>query len=91
LRTLLHALSVARSIDFDSLFDEDAGRPEIIVTFLALLELMRMGAIRATQEERNGRIVIDLAVSDITTVSLESVDEYEATAVEEGVGDGRTQ
>ena len=91
-RTLLQALSVARSIDFESLFDEDASRVEIIVTFLALLELMKMGAIRATQEERYGRIVIDLAVSDIATVSLESVDEYETSAVaEEGAEDGRTQ
>jgi segregation and condensation protein A len=90
-RTLLQALSVARSIEFDSLFDEDASRADIIVTFLALLELMKMGAIRATQEERYGRIVIDLAVSDITTVSLESVDEYETRAAEEGAEDERTQ
>jgi segregation and condensation protein A len=90
--TLLRALSVARSVEFESLFDEDASRTEIIVTFLALLELMKMGAIRATQEERYGRIVIDLAVSDITTVSLESVDEYESSAVaEEGAEDGRSQ
>jgi segregation and condensation protein A len=91
-RTLLQALSVARSIEFDSLFEEDVSRAEIIVTFLALLELMRMGAIRATQEEHCGRIVIDLAVSDITTVSLEGVDEYETSAVVEGgAEDGRTQ
>jgi segregation and condensation protein A len=91
-RTLLQALNVARSIEFDSLFDEDASRADIIVTFLALLELMKMGAIRATQEERYGRIVIDLAVSDITTVSLESVDEYETRAVAEGgAEDERTQ
>jgi len=88
-RTLLQTLSVARSIEFESLFDEDAGRFEIIVTFLALLELMRMGALRATQEERYGRIVIELAVNDIATVSLESVDEYETKAVaEEGAEDG---
>jgi segregation and condensation protein A len=91
-RTLLQTLSVARSIEFDSLFDENASRVDIIVTFLALLELIKMGAIRATQEERYGRIVIDLAVSDITAVSLESVDEYEASAVaEEGAEDGRPQ
>jgi segregation and condensation protein A len=91
-RTLLQTLGVARSIEFDSLFDEDVSRADIIVTFLALLELMKMGAVRATQEERYGRIVIDLAVNDITTVSLESVDEYETSAaVEEGAGDGRTE
>jgi segregation and condensation protein A len=91
-RTLLQTLSVARSVEFESLFDEDASRFAIIVTFLALLELMRMGAVRATQEERYGRIVIELAVNDIATVSLESVDEYETEAVaEEGAEDGGSQ
>jgi len=91
-RTLLQTLSVARSVEFESLFDEDVGRFAIIVTFLALLELMRMGAVRATQEERYGRIVIELAVNDIATVSLESVDEYETkAAAEEGAEDGRSE
>jgi segregation and condensation protein A len=91
-RTLLQTLSVVRSADFESLFDEDASRFAIIVTFLALLELMRMGAVRATQEERYGRIVIELAVDDVAAVSLESVDEYEARAVaEEGAEDGGSQ
>jgi segregation and condensation protein A len=90
-RTLLQTLSVVRSADFESLFDEDASRFAIIVTFLALLELMRMGAVRAMQEERYGRIVIELAVDDIAMVSLESVDEYEAKVAEEGAEDGGSQ
>ncbi|MFN8627597.1 MAG: segregation/condensation protein A [Candidatus Binatia bacterium] len=89
-RTLLHALSVARSLDFDSLFDEDATRIEIVVTFLALLELMKMGAARAAQEHRYGRIAIELAVADVAGVSLESVDEYDHGAAVEGVEDGRS-
>jgi segregation and condensation protein A len=89
-RTLLQALSVARSLDFDSLFDEDASRVEIIVTFLALLELMKMGAARATQEDRLGRIVIELAVADVASVSLESVDEYAHGAPVDGGEDGRS-
>lgn len=88
-RTLLDALSVARSLEFDSLFPEDATRFEIIMTFLALLELMKMGAARATQEERYGRIVIELAVEDIASISLESVDEYER-GVEQGGEDGQS-
>lgn len=91
-RSLLRALSVARTIDFESLFDDDAGRFEIVITFLALLELMKMGAVRAIQEERYGRIVIDLAVTDIAAVSLESVDEYDRSAVVEGgAEDGRNR
>ncbi|HEX7410316.1 MAG TPA: segregation/condensation protein A [Candidatus Binatia bacterium] len=90
-RTMLQALSVARSLDFDSLFDEDASRFDVIITFLALLELMKMGAARATQEERYGRIVIELAVTDVAAVSLESVDEYDRSAVAEGGEDGRNR
>jgi len=90
-RTLLQALSVARSLEFDSLFDEDASRFEIIVTFLALLELMKMGAARATQQQRLGGIVIELAVSDVASVSLESVDEYDHGAPAGGGEDGRSE
>jgi len=90
-RALLHALSVARTLDFESLFDDAATRVEIIVTFLALLELMKMGAVRATQEEPHGRILIELTVADATAVSIESIDEYDSTAVVGGVDDGRSQ
>ncbi len=90
-RSLLQALSVARSLEFDSLFEEDASRFEVVVTFLALLELMKMGAVRAVQDDRFGRIVIDLAVEDVGAISLEAVDEYERPAVEEGAEDGRAE
>jgi len=91
-RTLLHALSVARRLEFDSLFEADASRFEIIITFLAMLELMKMGAVRAVQEQRYGRIVIEMAVADASAVSLEAVDEYEHSAgVKEEVEDGRSE
>jgi segregation and condensation protein A len=90
-RTLLHALSVARSIEFESLFNDDTSRFEIIITFLATLELMKMGVVRAIQEERYGRIVIEMVVADASAVSLESIDEYDRTAVVKGVEDGRTE
>jgi segregation and condensation protein A len=73
---LLRTLSVARSLTFESLFDERSSRPMIIVTFLALLELMKIGAVEALQPERLGEIMIVLAVDDISTVSLDLADEY---------------
>ena len=90
-RTLLHALSVARSIEFESLFNDDTSRFEIIITFLATLELMKMGAVRAIQEERYGPILIEMVVADASAVSLEAIDEYDRSAVVKGVADGRTQ
>jgi len=73
---VLRTLSVARSVAFDSLFDEGASRSRILVTFLALLELVRLGAVEAIQEERFGPIMIILLVEDISRVTFESVDDY---------------
>jgi segregation and condensation protein A len=88
-RSLLHALSVARRLEFESLFADDASRFEIIITFLAMLELMKMGAVRAIQDERYGQIVIEMIVADASAVALEAIDEYDHTAEVKGVEDGR--
>ena len=87
-RGLLHALSVARCVEFDSLFDDEASRLEIVVTFLALLELIKMGAVRAVQEEPFGRIVIELIAVDVGAISVDAVDEYASIGKAEGVEDG---
>ena len=58
------------------MFSPDAGRGEVIVTFLALLELIRLKVIRAVQHERFGPIQLELAVADL------------AEATERVAGDG---
>ena len=45
-------------LSFNSLFPEAAGRMEIVTTFLALLELMRLGLLRALQLRRTSSIRI---------------------------------
>jgi segregation and condensation protein A len=47
---------------FEALFSEVKTRMEIIVTFLAMLELVKVRAIRIVQEELGGPIVIQAAV-----------------------------
>ena len=81
-RTMLQTLGVARSVTFESLFDEDAPRSFVIVTFLAVLELMKMGAVEAVQEEEWGEILIVLAVEDASQVTLELVDDYQGDVAE---------
>lgn len=76
---VLRVLSVARSVTFDSLFDERSTRGQIIVTFLALLELMKIGAVEAVQEEQCGAIAIVLAVEDASAVSIDLSEEYDGT------------
>ncbi len=63
-------------VEFTSLFGSDASRREIVSTFLALLELVRMRAVRALQPERFGPIHLTLAVPRDAEVSLEFKDEY---------------
>lgn len=41
----------AQSIDFEELFADAASREEVVVTFLALLELMRLKRLRVLQDE----------------------------------------
>jgi len=43
----------------------DLARDEIIVTFLALLELIRLRAVRAGQAERFGQITVSLATANL--------------------------
>jgi segregation and condensation protein A len=79
MQSMLYSLRVARSVTFDSLFDENATRGFVIVTFLGLLELVRLGAVEAVQEDRWGPILIVLAVADPDKVAIDFVEEYEGT------------
>ena len=76
---LLRTLGVARTLTFDSLFGEQPTRGFVIVTFLAVLELAKLGAIEAVQEEILGPILIVLAVEDVRTVTIDLLDDYEGT------------
>ena len=62
-------------VEFESLF-ERSSRRELISTFLALLELVKMRAVRALQSERFGPILLTLAVPRDTEVSLDFKDDY---------------
>ncbi|MFQ5850475.1 MAG: segregation and condensation protein A [Candidatus Binatia bacterium] len=56
---LLDQLCRRAKVVFQSLFEGAVPRMDIVVTFLALLELIRIRAVRVTQEERLGPIVIE--------------------------------
>jgi len=74
--SLLRTLGVARQLTFDSLFGDAPTRSFVIVTFLAVLELAKLGAIEAVQEETAGPILIVLAVEDVANVTVDLLDEY---------------
>ena len=58
---LLDRLRRLGSILFDALFNDVRSRMEVVVTFLAMLELVKVRAIRIYQEEMAGPIVIEAA------------------------------
>jgi len=57
-------LRVRHRVDFEELFSRDQTRGDLIVTFLALLEMTRIRLIRLTQTGPLAPISIELAVSD---------------------------
>jgi segregation and condensation protein A len=59
---ILEVLNAVSSITFGELFPEDGGKAEAIVTFLAILELVRLQAVRAFQHRPSGIIRLYLAV-----------------------------
>ncbi len=58
---LLDDLHRRVKVIFQSLFETAASRLEVVVTFLAMLELVKIRAIRVLQEEKEGPIAIELA------------------------------
>ena len=77
---LLQTLGVARHVTFESLFGEQPTRGYVIVTFLAVLELMKQHVVEALQEEALGSILITLTVDDVRTVAIDLLEEYVGSA-----------
>jgi segregation and condensation protein A len=62
---------------FHALFDQATSRLEVIVTFLAVLELVRIRAVRVWQEVQAGPIALELAAV-AESIPLEAPEESEA-------------
>jgi segregation and condensation protein A len=73
---ILTALQGQQSLTFAELFLVQRKRPEVIVTFLALLELVRLRLVRLLQSQRFGPIWISPAVA---------ADDADELAADEGV------
>jgi chromatin segregation and condensation protein Rec8/ScpA/Scc1 (kleisin family) len=62
---ILGRFALADRIEFTDLFPTNGGRTAVIVTFLALLEMIRLRVIRAHQAELFGSISLALAVASV--------------------------
>ncbi len=80
---LLEALRQRQSVTFESLFSEVKSRMGVIVTFLAMLELVKVRAIRIFQEEMAGPIVIE-AAADMDEAA-------ESAVIDDDIADGKDE
>lgn len=76
---LLDRLRTESRVTFESLFAQVKSRLEIVVTFLAMLELVKVRAIRISQDEPAGEIVIQAAAGMEEAAELVVLDETEET------------
>ncbi len=63
---IIEALEERESLAFTALFEESSHRLIVIVTFLALLELIRIRVVRVFQSETFGAILVSRAFSAVT-------------------------
>jgi segregation and condensation protein A len=62
---ILDKMENEHTMRFDALFEGDATRLQIIVTFLALLEILRLGLVRAYQDKDFGTVWIMRHLKDL--------------------------
>ncbi len=74
---ILEILNAAKTITFDSLFTVLNTRQELVVTFLALLETMRLKLVRIQQTKRFDTIRLYLAADDETQAQI--LDQYHSS------------
>ncbi|MBP5254184.1 MAG: segregation/condensation protein A [Lachnospiraceae bacterium] len=66
-----------KKFSFQSLLMEQATRQEVVVTFLACLELIRVGQISVSQEETEGDIEMTWNEDCVTALSEEDIEQYD--------------
>ncbi len=79
------------TIAFGELFAPDSDRGEVVVTFLALLEMIRLNIVRALQAERFGPINIrlgDCSLADACEVVRALAATGRGGGVQNGAGNG---
>jgi segregation and condensation protein A len=72
---LMHMIDRGVSMRFEELFGEASTRTELVVTFLAILELIRMKQFRVRQDEEFGEIWLDRTLSNDEETTTEDFHE----------------
>ena len=69
--------SEKKHFSFKELLIKEESRHGLVVTFLAILQLMKVGAIKASQEEIFGDIYMDWIAEGAANISKEELEQYE--------------
>ena len=70
------SMEEGRSVKFEELFSADYTKAEIVTTFQAMVELLKMQFLCVRQEEAFGEIIISLNPDRKEEVPFGSIDEY---------------
>ncbi len=71
---ILHAIEEHSQVEFTHLFPRTASRHLIIVTFIGLLELIKVGYVRVSQDALFDKIIISRRIEENTELSDEEMD-----------------
>lgn len=82
IETIMKEITVSRAVKFSALFASATSRTEVVVTFLAMLELIRLKQVVATQDSPFGEIELCPAPAD---TALANTADNPATAYAEAV------
>jgi segregation and condensation protein A len=93
-QNVLARFALDETVEFGALFAPDASLGEVLVTFLALLELIRLRVVHASQGALFAPILLTLAVPDLAEASerIRDLHDFEPTRGGEHVdGDGSVE
>lgn len=77
LNEIMARIETVDYLTFDALFETGRTRMEVVATFLALLELMRLKLLKVSQTRLGGEILIYRAVDDTGETRSDGLDEQE--------------
>lgn len=77
LNEIMERIETVDYLTFDALFETGRTRMEVVATFLALLELMRLKLLKVSQTRLGGEILIYRAVDDTGDSRSDGLDEQE--------------
>lgn len=70
IESILKVLTERATVKFSTLFAEATSRTEIVVTFLAVLELIRLRQLAVIQSEQFGEIVLNRTAPEVTAPAV---------------------